>query len=319
MDKDIRFYAKRFQGLNTSKKKQLGVAPHKPILLLSVIELIKEGEIQENKIYLTPKLISKFLKIWSHLGSENHNSDISLPFFHLTGDGFWHLIPNEGFESTIAEKIRIRGLNSLKIAVDYAYIDKELAAILLNSDSREHLKKVLLDHWFSGRNLESVYNDNYDEFESTQLKLFESGGAIYSAEELKDQERAFIRNAAFRKFIVLFYDQTCAFCHTRVIGSNGQNIVDGAHIKPFSKFRDDQFINGLALCKNHHWAFDRGWFGVDDCYRIIIPSARFEEVPAVNSPTMREFQGKKILLPDNEQFYPSVESLSWHRDHWDIA
>lgn len=319
MQKDIDFYVKKFRNLNASKKKTLGVAPHKPILLLSVIELIKEGEIQENKIYLTPKLISKFLKIWSHLGSDNHNSDISLPFFHLTGDGFWHLIPNEGFEATIAEKIRIRGLNSLRIAVDYAYIDNELAVILLNSESRSYLKSVLINHWFPGRNFESIYNDSYDEFESTQLKLFESGGAIYSSEELKDQERAFIRNAAFRKFIVLFYDQTCAFCHTRVVGSNGQNIVDGAHIKPFSKFRDDQFINGLALCKNHHWAFDRGWFSIDNDYKIIIPSERFEEVPAVNSLTMQEFQSREILLPDNERFYPSIEALSWHRDHWNIS
>jgi len=36
-------------------------------------------------------------------------------------------------------------------------------------------------------------------------------------------------------------------------------------------------MNGLALCKNHHWAFDRGWFGVDDDCRIVIPWDRFIE------------------------------------------
>ncbi|MBD2156149.1 HNH endonuclease [Leptolyngbya sp. FACHB-16] len=48
------------------------------------------------------------------------------------------------------------------------------------------------------------------------------------------------------------------FCRLKIISSDSQNIVDGGHIKPFSQFRDDRFQNGLALCKNHHWACDRG-------------------------------------------------------------
>ncbi|WP_347277256.1 HNH endonuclease [Leptolyngbya sp. FACHB-671] len=36
------------------------------------------------------------------------------------------------------------------------------------------------------------------------------------------------------------------------------------HIKPFSEFRDDRFDNGTSPCKKHHWAFDHGWFGIDD-------------------------------------------------------
>jgi putative restriction endonuclease len=38
-----------------------------------------------------------------------------------------------------------------------------------------------------------------------------------------------------------------------------------------------------ALWKNHHWAFDHGWFGAGDDYRIVIPQGRFMEEPAVES------------------------------------
>jgi putative restriction endonuclease len=61
------------------------------------------------------------------------------------------------------------------------------------------------------------------------------------------------------------------------------NMLDGAHIQPFAEFRGDRFVNGLALCKNHHWAFDHGWFGVDDDYRVLIPQERFTEEQAVES------------------------------------
>jgi putative restriction endonuclease len=49
-----------------------------------------------------------------------------------------------------------------------------------------------------------------------------------------------------------------------------QNLLDGAHIKPFSMFFDSKIDNGMALCKNHHWAFDLGWFSVDENYKIIV-------------------------------------------------
>ncbi len=41
------------------------------------------------------------------------------------------------------------------------------------------------------------------------------------------------------------YGQRCAFCMVRVAGWDGVNMVDGAHIQPFAKFRGDR------LCK---WA-----------------------------------------------------------------
>jgi putative restriction endonuclease len=54
--------------INRSK----GMAPHKPLLLLAIIELIEYGKLSENKIYPTPVMTSTFLKYWSRLNPENH-------------------------------------------------------------------------------------------------------------------------------------------------------------------------------------------------------------------------------------------------------
>lgn len=189
----------------------------------------------------------------------------------------------------------------------------------LNSQSRVELIRVLIRIWFPNQENFVIDSFGYDEFEAIQRSLFDSGGATYNAHDLKDEDRIFVRNAAFRRSIIRLYDQRCAFCEMRVVSWDGQNIVGGAHIMPFSEFHNDLFVNGIALCKNHHWAFDRGWFGIDDEYRIMIPRDRFTEEPALESREMMSFSGEVIGLPRERKFLPSLEDLRWHQEKWMIC
>ncbi|MGI0492163.1 HNH endonuclease [Alkalinema pantanalense CENA528] len=317
MKKDISYYAKKFTKLGVDRAH--GVAPHKPTLLLSVIEQFDKGKIQHNQIYLTPELIATFLKYWSNLVTTDHRSDISLPFFHLTGDKFWHLMPNPGFEATIASRTKIKGLSALRNTVKYAYVDDELFEYLQDVSSRVYLAETLVSTWFSAKTqqLEKLYP--VDELDNIQLRLFEKGGAVYTTEDIKDQDKTFVRNAAFRRNVVSLYLQHCALCRLKIVSRDNQNIVDGAHIKPFSEFHDDRFDNGLALCKNHHWAFDRGWFGISDDYKIIIPHDRLHEETPAYMRSLQDFDGESILLPNQETYNPRIDSLRWHRAFWKIA
>ncbi|MBE9079162.1 HNH endonuclease [Romeria aff. gracilis LEGE 07310] len=318
MQSELAYYAKKFAKLHVNRHRDRGPAPHKPILLLSVIELIEQGKIQRNRIYLSPELIATFLKYWTHFGSEKHRSNIALPFFHLQGDKFWHLMPNPGFEATVSSQSKLSGLNSLKDAIKYAYFDDALFHLLEESKTRQELIGILSDAWFKDKEQQISQLLQYDEFEDIQLKLFDSGGVVYSTEELKDDQRTFVRSAAFRKIVVSLYEQRCALCRLKIIVGN-QTIVDGAHIMPFSEFRDDRFDNGLALCKNHHWAFDHGWFGISDRYQIVIPPDRFYEEAPNALQGLDEFNGEEILLPVDDKCKPRLEALSWHRNFWEIA
>jgi putative restriction endonuclease len=317
MAKDLSFYVKKFSKLRVDRAHG-SVAPHKPILLLSVIELFQQGTIQQNQIFLSPELISTFLKYWTHLGSDIHRSDIALPFYHLTGDGFWNLSPNPGFEAVIAAKVKLKNLTALRNAVNYAYVDDDLFSFLCDSESRNYLITTIVQEWFPEKEIECRNLYKVDAFQEVQLRLFEKGGATYSINDLEDQEQVIVRGAAFRKIVVSLYNQRCTFCGLRVIGFDNQNIVDGAHIKPFSEFRDDYFDNGLALCKNHHWAFDRGWFSINEDYRITIPNGRFTEESPKDTKSMKEFDGEQIILPTKKTHYPRLESLLWHRQRWNI-
>ena len=152
-----------------------------------------------------------------------------------------------------------------------------------------------------------------DAFQDLQNQLRKEGGAVYKPEDLEDEAALVVRDAAFRRTVVSVYECRCAFCQLQVTSSVGQNIVDGAHIKPFSKFYDDRINNGLSLCKNHHWAFDQGWFSIDDHYRIIISNELREESP--NARPMKEFQSELILVPAQKSHVPRVEALRWHREN----
>jgi putative restriction endonuclease len=63
MRKDLTYYAKKFAKLNVNRHQEQGAAPHKPVLLISVIELIEQGKIWLHQVPLSPELISTFLKI----------------------------------------------------------------------------------------------------------------------------------------------------------------------------------------------------------------------------------------------------------------
>jgi putative restriction endonuclease len=318
MTKDLASYAQRFTKLRIDKASK-DPAPHKPVLLLATIELIAQGKITRNQIYLSPELIAAFLKYWSNLVSTDHRSDISLPFFHLRSERFWHFVPNPGYEATIANRVKLRGLKAVRTAIKFAYLDDELFALLQDATARDYLMRILIQQWFPEKSQEVEQLAQTDEFEIIQLRLFERGGAVYSINDLNDEEMTIVRSGAFRRNIVSLYEQRCAFCRLRIVTIDSETIVDGAHIKPFSEFRDDRFENGLALCKNHHWAFDHGWFSISDDYRILIPCDRITEEPPENAKTMQEFHNESIFLPQRETYYPSLEALHWHRNFWDIA
>lgn len=309
MTKDLNYYQKKFASLGVSRSK--GIAPNKPILLLSIIEMIAQGQIRQNQIPLSGELVATFLKLWSNL-EPVRQPDIGLPFFHLTSDGFWHYRLKPGFESLIAVKAQIRTPNAIRQTVEYAYLDEELFEILQNSHTRGYLTQVLINTWLVDKTQQIEQLLQINAFQELQEMLQLQGGKVYNLEELKDEQTSILRDATFRKIVVSTYDHRCVLCGLRIISSLGENVVDGAHIKPFSLFYDDRINNGLSLCKNHHWAFDRFWFTLNDDYTIIVADDLLEE--SSNSTPIKDFHSQSILLPAHHQYYPRQDALQWHRE-----
>ena len=310
-NKNLAYYRNCFSQINVGKNKQGGDALNQPIMLLSVIELITQGLLKENNITISDELINTFKKYWSVLTSDSFKGvNFAIPFFHLKNrePKFWYVKFSEQYEGGRAQTI-----NTLKRDVDSAKLDEELFNLLQDTNARQELIDILISSWFSSnkKQIEDVLTINESLQDSTWDKLDSSESVNTDGLPKMYLKKSLFREVFFRKSVVHLYDYRCAFCRLKVTRSLSQSIVDGAHIKPFSEFYDNRVDNGLSLCKNHHWAFDRGWFAVDDRYQIIVASDLQEDSP--HPRLMKEFHGELILLPNSEQYYPRKDALQWHR------
>ncbi len=131
-----------------------------------------------------------------------------------------------------------------------------------------------------------------------------------------------IRTRGFRQAIIETYDYSCAFCGMKIHSPDTLLWeVEAAHIVPSSSKGKDDIWNGIALCRLHHWAFDVGWFTLQDDYTIVVsrqiinlPSnfGRFGEYDF-----LRNFSSRisKINLPKSNELYPHCNAITWHREN----
>lgn len=310
-------YIHQFTKLRRSQAK--GGAPHKPILLLSVIDLFEKQIYHSNEIRLIPELVSTFKSIWSALVFTEHHANFSLPFYHLSSSNFWNLIPNNGCEVWIASKTSMRSFRNLRTAVKYAKIDPALTQLLKEKSTRDSLKAAILNTYFpkSAGIFEyslslfppeiSVYDDPVI-YRNTLINL---------KEQLKDddfEEEIFIRSGLFAREIRKIYFNTCAISELKVDVLADINMIDACHIIPFADSYNDTISNGIALCPNLHRAFDRGLISISENYTILV-SKDFKENSTSNY-SISQFESKQIKLPDNPNYYPNLEGLYHHRNRF---
>ena len=305
-------YVQKMERLRVDKAH--GKAPHQPLLLLAVIELIEQGQIYENRISLSPDLAETFLKYWTKVVTDR-KSDIALPFFHLKSSGFWHLHPNAGYEKALSIASRIRSTSRLREVVAYASLDNDLFVLLADPQDREVLRQRLINRHFSNfkQEIESLLAEN-DQISEYREELLRNVKHTFSSQKPIEslQTEDGIRTAGFRRAIMRMYDYTCAVCGLHIVTMDGESVTEAAHIIPFSISKNDDVRNGISLCKLHHWAFDRGLISLSETYKVIVSALMSERGPT--EWTLNAFSNKFILLPEQDQHYPAQDALSWHRE-----
>lgn len=60
--------------------------------------------------------------------------------------------------------------------------------------------------------------------------------------------------------------------------------------------------NGIALCRDMHWAFDKGMFTIGDDFKIIVH-------PDVESDYLQQYNNKSLYIPENAFFRPDINNL----------
>ncbi|MNV02126.1 hypothetical protein D3C71_923530 [compost metagenome] len=301
-----------------------GGAPHKPILLLAILELVRKGEVRNNRVTITPELVLEFKSIWSKLVITPHISNFALPFFHMRSEPFWKLVPYSGMKVPLTSSNSIRSLNALKETVAFAEIDITIFTLMQNSIHLMVMEEALLDQYFpeTKNRFYSLDNNLFSDFET---QILQEDAHIYRKRinELQEtlskeayEEEIFIRGGLFKREIPKIYAFQCAISEMRIESSINAQMVDACHIIPFSISKDDTITNGIALSPNLHRAYDRGLITITENYLVKVSSAISEN----HSPySLGQFDGKRILLPQNPKYHPSIENLNWHHRECFVA
>lgn len=128
-----------------------------------------------------------------------------------------------------------------------------------------------------------------------------------AAERARRAAMTLVRDARFGRRVIAAYNGRCAMC------GFAADLVEAAHIYPVSApGSHDEPWNGIALCPNHHLAFDRHLLAVHpDTREIVFSPVIHSQVP--DSPAMRAFvEGTftRLAEPDDMASRPVTSMFS---------
>jgi putative restriction endonuclease len=295
-------------------------APHKPILLLAVLDLVHRGAITTPFIEVTGGLVELnelFNLYWRLIVPLGQTSSIAFPFSRLDREPFWELIPQPGKTITAAIINNTASVSYLRKHALGAKLDDNLFQIMQTGKGREALREALLQSCFSAKAQALLREQsviNRDAFDYS--RILEEKAHLPLVKEIVEtaEYRSAVRDQGFRRIVVSSYDHRCALCGIRIVTPDGHTLVEAAHIIPWSKSQNDDIRNGMALCRTCHWGFDEGMLGVSDNYTVIT-SRSIGTDP--NFPgLLLTLSGRGFIPPANRDFWPAQEYLADHRRAW---
>jgi putative restriction endonuclease len=308
-ENDLQKYINQLTNLKRDHK--FGGAPHKPILLLSIIDCIKNKLITSNKIYISPELVSVFKENWKSFVITPHSPIFSLPFYHCRTEPFWELIAKNGFEKIVQSKFAMKTFTHLNEAIDYALIDNVLFELLKDNESGNILKISIIQKYFP--HIKFYGNNENDIVKKIENLIFDDKIEIQEFKKENEEEEFFARGGLFKKLVPKAYEFRCCISGMKLISLHDISMIDACHIKPISFKGIDHITNGIALNPNLHRAYDRGLISIDTNLKVVV-SKYFDEDES-NEYSLRKFEGKPIKLPFGKNFYPNLDFLKWHNEN----
>lgn len=270
-------------------------APHKPLLLLVIIEMAERDEIASSEVILSPNLAFRFSVFWSVVAQRRKQlPEVRLPFHHLGSSGIWQPLAADGKPSPDKKLTTMIRLDPSFFAclADQGFLD------------RARRKLIETDPYFRPEEKVALYS---------MLKIKPTMPEVHENEELYRASVQTGRHARFRiEVVVVAYKYTCALTGYRMTTLEMESIVDAAHIHEFRDSRNNEPCNGIALTKNAHWQFDRGLWSLNDDYRVLVNREKFIEDGAPGQ-RLADFEGRRIFLPSDPKYWPDHTYLNWHR------
>jgi putative restriction endonuclease len=267
------------------------ISLHKPLLLLLTIADVIQVKSNEFKF----KEIEEHLKLL--LGKYGLKNTKSLkpeyPFIYLgSSPTLWKCSIDKSMLKNPNSATRAEAMEAV------AKFDDNFYSYLQNIQQAKALVWQLLNEFWPEAYHEDLLRDlGLDGFLSETI-----------TQEIQKQRRG----RFFVEEVLDSYERQCAICNQSIRLGDALIGIDACHVKPIQHFGDDHITNGIALCKIHHWALDRGAISISENRDLMIS-------PKLNGTRIveyfHEFANKQIFLPRNSSFHLNEENVSYHRKY----
>ncbi|HEY3323317.1 MAG TPA: HNH endonuclease [Planctomycetota bacterium] len=273
-----------------------GKAPHKPLLLLALLDMAEAGELSARAITRSPGLVLRF-RSYGAIVCERWPTrlDVKMPFYHLSTQGFWQPFTAAMQTASSPDNCAV------------CEMDSELFTLLADPGFRLKARMILISKYFEPAERIAL-------FETLGLQVGSEGAPERVLKEAVEAAKRKGRSARFAVRVVAEYRYTCALTGYRCDTDEGATIVDAAHIEMWAATQNDDPTNGLALSKSAHWMFDEGLWSADDDLRVVVHRHRFAE-RGPESFRLNSFVGRHLQFDPAAKLRPALEYLRRHRQY----
>ncbi|QLG60641.1 homing endonuclease associated repeat-containing protein [Halorarum salinum] len=244
--------------------------------------------------------------VWKfHVDSGSTNP--SEPIYYLNGEHSPGLVIHRFFQQN-PHVLEHRDPHGIKIAIrkhkpSWKGIGKEIVDRLLEQGvgSQRILDDLELEEDHSVQDLAEILR-----------QVTEADLRVYSDDSELEKVKREKREAAFREVIYDLYDG-CAICGGLIESPDGSHNLEAAHILPKAHGGPDLPQNGLALCSRHHWAFDHGWFELNEEYEISLQG----HAELVGYDELKQYDGECLRVPSEKALQPYADYINQRNEGLD--
>lgn len=254
-----------------------------------------------------------------HLSKKQRNANLETVYKkenRVKRSSLWHRLLFRAADSLAREKLVSRPTQTIQLTnkkewmLTEAGFDEALKLLNIPKTQKEFLTTKSFEvQKIIKKLIETPRPDNYNPFDKERRIV-------------KITRESALRARGFRQAVIEVYDCSCAFCGMKINSPDSLWWeVEAAHIVPYSFNGKDDILNGLALCRSHHWAFDVGWFTLQNDFTILVSSQlnslpnKFGRIGEFDFIRIFSNKQSKIFLPKQKEIYPHQNAISWHREN----
>ena len=139
-------YVELFRNLSTGIQNGIKL-PHKAVLLISILTLVDNGAITDNKILLDKTIAKAFASTWGDYLYNTKTPSVWIPFWYMKSESFWHFkaLADENILQNLLCFAGHPSIGQMRNVIKYAYVDEQLFSLMKDRAERSKLKETLIE------------------------------------------------------------------------------------------------------------------------------------------------------------------------------